>query len=235
MNNHHQKILLELSKYQTITGNKEEKHNKYIGSNKVSHVMNTKRKIEIAKQLLKNNPKLSPADYINLLNSLFDGKSHTELSIASKILEYSPKLRRHIQPNLLNKWLSNAEGWSEVDSICQSNFKADEILSNWSEWKKIIAKFVIDKNIHKRRASLVLLTYPVSKSDNKRLSNLAFTNIDKLKKEKNILITKAISWLLRSLVANHREEIKIYLKKNKNNLPRIAIRETTRKLITGKK
>lgn len=235
MNNYHQKILVELSKYQIINNDNKVRHNRHIGSNKISHDLNTKKKIKIAKQFIKKNPQLSFNEYIGLLNSLYNGKSHTEISIASKILEHTPKLRKYIKPELLNKWLANVEGWAEVDSICQSNFKAEEILSNWSEWKKIISKFSTDENIHKQRACLVLLTYPVRKSDDERLSKLAFTNIDKLKREKNILITKAVSWLLRSLIANNRKEVEIYLEKNKNSLPKIAIRETTRKLITGRK
>ena len=101
--------------------------------------------------------------------------------------------------------------------------------------EKNISQFSMDKNIHKRRASLVLLTFPVRKSQDKRLSDLAFTNIEKLKNENDILITKAISWLLRSLIANHRKEVEIYIDKNINSLPKIAIRETKRKLTTGRK
>ncbi|MBI2314815.1 DNA alkylation repair protein [Candidatus Daviesbacteria bacterium] len=35
------------------------------------------------------------------------------------------------------------------------------------------------------------------------MADLAFENIDKLKAEKDVLITKAISWVLRSLIKNH--------------------------------
>ncbi len=235
MNNYYQELFAEISKYQIIGNDKRQKYNKYIGSNKISHALRTKKKIEIAKRFIRNHSQLSFNEYTDLLNSLYNGRSHTEISIASKILRYTPRLRKHIKPELLNDWLENVEGWAEVDSICQSNFRAEEILSRWDKWKKTISKFSTDKNIHKQRASLVLLTYPVGESNDKRLSKLAFTNIDKLKMKKDILITKAVSWLLRSLILNHRKEVKDYLNKNKNTLPKIAIRETSRKLITGKK
>ncbi|MDP2951009.1 MAG: DNA alkylation repair protein, partial [bacterium] len=64
---------------------------------------------------------------------------------------------------------------------------------------------------------------------------LAFENIEKLKPEKDILITKAISWLLRNLIKYHKKEVADYLKKNKNSLPKIAVRETEKKIKTGKK
>ena len=53
--------------------------------------------------------------------------------------------------------------------------------------------------------------------------------------EKDILITKAISWLLRSLVKYHKNEVDQVIEQNKETLPKIAIRETKRKIETGRK
>jgi 3-methyladenine DNA glycosylase AlkD len=75
----------------------------------------------------------------------------------------------------------------------------------------------------------------VRDSDDTRLADLAFTNIDKLKKDKEILVTKAISWLLRDLIKHNRQRVETYLKENENMLPRIAFRETRAKLLTGRK
>jgi 3-methyladenine DNA glycosylase AlkD len=91
------------------------------------------------------------------------------------------------------------------------------------------------KNINKRRASMVLLCKPLTRSDDERLSKTALQMIDSLKGEKEILITKAISWTLRSMVKLHRSELSKYLNKNKTSLPAIAVRETATKLKTGRK
>jgi 3-methyladenine DNA glycosylase AlkD len=136
---------------------------------------------------------------------------------------------------VLNKWLENLEGWAEIDSICQNKFKAKEILGNWGEWHNFLNSWNISSQISKRRASLVLLTGPVGQVNDKRLSTLAFENIDNTKGEKDILITKAISWLLRSLIKNNKEEVSRYLEENKESLPKIATRETKVKLKHGKK
>ena len=80
---------------------------------------------------------------------------------------------------------------------------------------------------------MVFLTTPVSQSADKRLSDLAFENIDRLKHEKDILITKAISWILRSLVKHHKKEVSKYLEDSKESLPKIAIRETKNKITYG--
>ena len=72
-------------------------------------------------------------------------------------------------------------------------------------------------------------------SDDSRLSKLAFEQIENLKSEKEILITKAVSWLLRALVKFHQKEVFQYLEKNKDSLPKIAYREALSKALTGKK
>ena len=235
MNKYHQELLKELKIFPQVLDKDNFWHNAYIGSKKISYKINAVKKKEIIKNWLKKHPQLAEKEFIKLLHSLYNGQTHTEISFAGKLLEYAPKLRKGVKPPFLDSWLTKVEGWAEVDSLCQSNFTAGELLSNWLEWKQLITKLSQDKNIHKRRASLVLLTNPVRKCSDKCLSELAFSNIDKLKSEEHILITKAISWLLRSLIEYHRKEVKEYIEKNAKFLPKIAIRETTNKLRTGKK
>ena len=193
----------------------------------------TQRKI--IKEWTKNHPGLTQSEYIELLSSLYQGDSVNEISLAGELLESFPKLRKSVEPKHLDAWLNNVRGWAEVDSICQSKFTAEELLTNWNGWKHLLAKLASDDNIHKRRASLVLLTKPVRDSEDTRLANLAFKNIDKLKKEREILVTKAVSWLLRALVKHHRRRVETYLKENQSTIPKIALRETWTKLLTGRK
>lgn len=176
-----------------------------------------------------------PKEFKGLLYSLSRGKSHSEFGVIGKLLEYLPEYRKKLEPWFLDSWLDYAEGWAEVDCICQGNFTEEEILSKWPEWSKLVKDFSNSENVHKRRASLVLLTGPVRHSEDGRLSDLAFKNIDKLKGEKDILITKAISWLLRDLTKNHRNKVEHYLEKNADSLPKIAVRETKNKLKSGRK
>lgn len=233
MNKHHQEIV---KLYASYRGNYSSKHDSnYAGSRKFSYPISIPESRKLVKSWLKANSPLTPKDYRQLLDSLSRGRSHNEFNAIGKLLEYCPKLRQALDPESLDLWFDKAEGWAEVDTICQGNFTAEEILSRWPVWRKLIQNFAADKNVHKRRASLVLLTGPVRRSADSRLSKLAFENIDKLKSEKDILITKAISWLLRDLVANHRRQVEAYIRLNKNSLPKIAIRETQNKLRTGRK
>ena len=236
MNKYHQEILKELKKHVGEgTKYQKEREKSYDGTTKLSYSIKIPIKEQITKDWLSEHPNLSFPKYLSLLDSLYQGKSHDEISIAGKLLKLAPKLRRKIEPNSLNKWLDFVEGWAEVDSLCQSNFTAEEILERWKEWQNLIINLSKDSNVHKRRASLVLLTKSVRDSTDSKLADLAFTVTDRLKSEKDILITKAISWLLRDLIKNNRRLVKSYLEENLDTLPKIAIRETRNKLLTGRK
>ena len=119
--------------------------------------------------------------------------------------------------------------------LCSGVFTADEILANWPAWEPLIRGLSRDRNINKRRAALVFLTVPVRYSDDQRLSELGFEVIRALQPEREIIITKAVSWLLRSMVRYHERAVSAYLKKNQSSLPAVAVRETKRKIAMGRK
>lgn len=207
---------------------------KYLGSNKTFHGFSSLQMRILVKTFLDEN-KLDKSQTIELLNSLYkNSTTYTEIALAAMILPYTP-LIKSFDPNHLDLWLNYTHGWAENDVLCQSNFSADILISNWNSWQKILKKFNQNSNINKRRASLVLLTKPLRQSDDTQLSKITFENIENLKSEKEILITKAVSWALRSLVKFHREEVLRYLDKSKDTLPKIAYREALSKALTGKK
>ncbi|MDP2860852.1 MAG: DNA alkylation repair protein [bacterium] len=205
-----------------------------LGTGKFCYKISVPARRKIARGWVKTND-ISPDEFINLLNLLYHGRSHEEISFAGLLLEGMPALRKTVPPEKLEEWLGHTEGWAEVDSLCQSNFSAVEVLGKWSKWKKLIEKLSQNSNPHKIRASMVLLVKPSRESSDPRISDLALAMIERHKEKTSILITKAISWLLRSLITNHRSEVEGYLSKNRLTLPKIAVRETERKLLTGKK
>ena len=144
-----------------------------------------------------------------------------------------PQFRQQLPTSVVDQLFDHTHGWAEVDITC--SFSAEDMLANWPAWQNLLCRFNVDKNIHKRRASLVLLTQPLRHSSDQKFVDIALANVDKLKSETDILITKAISWVLRSMITFHPEIVKEYLDKNKDSLPKIAVREVSTKLLTGKK
>ena len=81
----------------------------------------------------------------------------------------------------------------------------------------------------------MLLTAPIAQSADEGILKLSLALIDRLKSEKDKRVAKAISWLLRKGVKQHRAAIGDFLDSRADSLPAIAVRETRKKLSTGKK
>lgn len=232
----HKEILKRLETYKK-SGDKKTNEwvQHYLGSNKPTLGIRTGEMIKMAKEIVAEND-FDEKSLVALLDSLYSKAStFAEMDMAARILGQVPELRKNLEPECLDYWLNFTQGWAEDDLLCQSNFTAEELLSKWNKWEKLLKKFAKDKNINKRRASMVLLTKSLRQSDDDRLSKLAFEQVEKLKEEKDILITKAVSWLLRSLVKFHKEEVAKYLEENKESLPKIAYREALNKVNNGTK
>lgn len=178
---------------------------------------------------------LNPGEAMNILDDLFLTDTFEDFNFAGKLLTRLPGVRRTLRLSRVEKWVLHSNGWAECDSICQSLFQGKEIPPRWDEWQKTIRKFSKSKNIQLRRASLVLQTKPTRESSNSELRELAYETIERLKHEKETLVTKAVSWLLRSLARQDKKEVFRYLQKNKESLPKIAYRETMKKLKTRRK
>jgi 3-methyladenine DNA glycosylase AlkD len=208
----------------------------YDGNTEKSYPLSSAQLRKIVKNRVKGDKTIRLEDYTALLRSIYSSsQSSTEKYLGGYLLEYMPKLRKEIDPWLVDAWLENLTGWAQVDSLCQSKFTAEDMLDKWDVWKSVLDALNLSSNVNKRRASLVLLTGPVRKSGDSRLANRALFNIERLQAEKDILITKAISWLLRDMIKLHRTRVTKYLEQNGYMLPRIAVRETRRKLTTGRK
>jgi 3-methyladenine DNA glycosylase AlkD len=233
MNPLHKEILVQIQHH----SGKPTQHtflDSYLGNSHPRYPISIPALRAIAREWMKAHKELSVSKFAALLSSLIKGKSGTEKCMVGILLDYSTPEQRKFDPTLFNSWLNYVEGWAEVDSLCTGRYSDSEIPGQWKTWKLQLIQFSKNKNIHKRRASLVLLCSPLRKSHDPRLATMALQNVDQLKNEKEILITKAISWVLRSMVKHHRAALIQFLKEE-SGLPAIAVRETRRVLETGRK
>jgi 3-methyladenine DNA glycosylase AlkD len=234
MDRHHKALLAEIRKHR-----RERQHSQandsYLSSGHHYYDVSAPARRKLSRAWLKENRTIPANEFLGVLDSLVRGKSHEEKTVACILLAYHFDGRSAVGPKELDVWLDHLVGWAEIDSLCSNVFKPGELLGKWKKWAKFIRKLARDRNINKRRAALVFLTGPVRYSRDPRLAALAFEVIAKLKPERDIIITKAVSWLLRSLVKNHKRAVAAYVQNNRKTLPAIAARETTRKIKTGRK
>ena len=190
----------------------------------------------VIRQWLAGHRAADPRELATVVDALLTrGDTYEEQTAGGEVLRLRADVRLLVEPRQLEGWLDFQVGWAEVDSLCQSTFPAEQLLEGWPEWSSLLLRLSESGNINKRRAALVLLTGPVAHSEDRRLSELAFTLIDRLRHERPILITKAVSWLLRCLVKQHRDDVARYLERRQGDLPAIAVRETKTMLATGTK
>lgn len=207
----------------------------YLGNSHPRYPINTPTLRAIAKEWMREHRDMTAREFAAMLTSLVKGRSGTEKVMVGILLDNATKEQKQFDPKLFDQWLDHLIGWAEIDSVCTGKYCLSEIPGNIPAWKKILAGFVKSKNINKRRASIVFLCSPLAQCNDPRLAEIALTNVDRLKSEKEIIITRAISWVLRSMVKLHRQALENYLKENEKTLPAIAVRETRIKLTTGRK
>ncbi len=235
MKNKHHAEILELINKNAGKATKHTDLDNYLGTSHPRYPITVPLLRTIAKDWMKAHSDLTATHFSTLLTSLIKGESSTEKCMAGILLDYATKEQRQFNPKLFDGWLNELEGWAEVDTLCTGKYTSTEIINQWESWEPILLRFAVSRNIHKRRASIVCLCSPLRTHSDKRLADCAIQNIEVLKSEKDILITKAISWVLRTLIKHHRKKVESYLKENSSTLPDIAVRETRVKLKTGRK
>jgi 3-methyladenine DNA glycosylase AlkD len=209
----------------------------YTGDTHIHYGLRVPEMRAFVKEWLKaHKATLTYDDWLATIDELYKSDSLEEKSFASNLLARFPKFRQQLPLAKMVEWLEELEGWAEVDSASYGNFSGKEMLDRWDEWEPFLREIAANANIHKRRASLVFLTKPIRETENDdRFFNLALEFIEQLKHEKHKLITKAISWVLRESIKQHRNAVAAYVEQNEDSLPAIARREFKKKLETGKK
>lgn len=235
MKNVHHSELLEAIKTNSGTGTAHTFDDAYLGNSHPRYAISAPVLRQIAKEWIKDHRELTSSEFSTLITSLVEGESSTEKLFAGILLDYAGKAQKDFNPKLFLNWLKHLEGWAEIDAVCTNKYTRTHMIQNWDEWQPILEQLSKKNNLNMKRASLVFLCTPVSHSSDPRLAAQAFRTITTLRHHKEILITKAISWLLRSMVRHYRKDLQVYLKNNEGTLPRIAVRETVKKLETGTK
>lgn len=207
----------------------------YLGNSHPRYPINNQAMRGIAREFMRAHKAMGPDEFSRLLGSLIHGPSSTEKMMAGFLLDYSQLPQRKFKPSLFEGWLQELVGWVEVDTLCTGKYSRTEVPAQWRAWDPLLKKFSKSPNISLRRASLVLLCAPARYTQDTAIADRAFDNIRRVTGEREVLITKAISWLLRSMIALYRKEVKEFIETNADKLPAIAVRETRTKLTTGTK
>ncbi len=234
MNPHHQSILRRIRATKPGRGQTTQRP-EHLGTARKWYGLKNDQRRQIMLDFCAAHKDLAFDDWLALIDSLYHGDSYEERCAPQTLFRKYPRYRRRLPLAQLDAWLGCLNGWAEVDGTCQTVFSDKDLLADWDGWSALLNSLAGDGDVNKRRAALVLLTAPISQSEDPRILELSLQLIDRLRGDKDKRITKAISWLLRKGIKQHREAIAAYLEANAPALPAIAVRETRKKLATGKK
>ena len=208
---------------------------RYLGTRSTYLSIKTDKIRNFLKVFKRSHKDLSYDKFIQILDDLYSEDVFEVKNSASFLISIYYEHRRVLDLKKLNEWLYHLNGWAEIDTMCQNNFPGKEVFSRFNEWKPLLKGFSTHKDISHRRASMVLLLKTVRSINDPQVRDLAFDNIRANRESRDILITKSISWILRTMINLYREDVRDFLSENEAVLPAIAIRETRKKLLTGKK
>src|SRR5690349_9667721 len=214
MKNIHHREILKLIEDNSGKATQHTFLDSYLGNSHPRYPISAPVLRRIAKEWMKAHKDLTAKTFSDLLTSLIEGKSSTEKCMAGILLDCSTSDQRKFDPSLFDKWLDHLIGWAEVDSVCTGTYTKSEIPGNIKQWKSLLTKFSKSKNIQKRRASIVILCSPLSQLRYDILAEIALNRVDGLESVKEILVTRAIAWVLRGMIRYHKDVVSAYIGEN---------------------
>lgn len=188
----------------------------------------------IVRQWTREHRQTPAREVLALVNALYSAPSFDERLMASYILSQNTRVIPGITETQWNRWITCIDNWAVSDNICGVPL-GTWILADPARGEHYLKKLITSKNIWARRVAIVVLTWVVWYDNSPRWKDLAFSFIRKTMHERDVIMTKAVSWILRALIQYHAPAVRAFLKKYEKELPAIARREAVNKLTTGRK
>lgn len=210
MHSSHKEILDQIKSHAGIAG-KHLVSETYLGNSHPRYPISMPDLRLLCRTWMKENKHLKSQELVEILDSIVEGDSFTEKCVAGILLDYATPEQRNFNIKNFDRWLDHLEGWAEIDTLCTGKYSLLEVPGNLSAWHAQLERWSKSKNIGKRRASLVFLCSPISHSGVNDIGDMALDLISRLMHEREILITKAVSWLLRSMIRHHREKVAMFV------------------------
>jgi len=187
---------------------------------------------KIAKDWSKKNKDIRDRDFLNLIQALWKQPIFELRSLAQELLMAHKKFLRQFDWKVGEFWLKDVDNWSHCDVL------STQILGFLVLWDKSylnnLKSYLKKPGRWHRRAGIVSLLQLIRKREIKAKEVLRM--IDEIKNDKDPMIQKAISWVLREMIrAGFNQEVDVYLHQNKNIFATYVIREVDNKLRTGLK
>jgi len=122
----------------------------------------------------------------------------------------------------IDKYVTN---WAKCDTFCNHN--VGYFVEQYPDYLNKLKEMATSSNRWMRRASAVSLIVPARKG---KFLNTIFEIANILLLDKDDLVQKGYGWMLKAASETHQNEVFEYVLKNKNVMPRTALRYAIEKM-----
>lgn len=183
------------------------------------------KRAKIQKDLFLRHPILTESHLEREVRALFKSQERELHYAAIDLLFHYRHLWSKKTLVLVEKLIEEKSWWDTVDTLASKILgtlliQFRDLIPTVSAWKR-------DKNLWKRRSSLIFQLQWKEKTDEK----LLFQTILSLAAEKEFFIQKAIGWALRQYARTNPKAVTEFVKKNEMSLSPLAKREAIRALV----
>ncbi len=181
---------------------------------------------QISKKYFKSLKGKTKKEIFDLCEQLMKSGYFEETMVACRWAYFVHKQYEPSDFDLFEKWIEKyISNWACCDTLC--NHPVGEFLEMYPEFVPKLKKWAKSKNRWMRRASAVSLIWPaIHGKFLKEILDIA----DILLLDKDDLVQKGYGWMLKSASQSHQKEIFDYLIKNKDIMPRTALRYAIEKM-----
>ena len=180
----------------------------------------------ISGKYFKETKNLNKKEIFKLCEKLFKSGTNEEETIAT---DWCFKIKNNYMKKdfkIFESWIDNyISNWASCDGFCTHNIgyfiiRFPEFIHKLKEWTKSGNRWL-------KRASAVSFIYPAKKKkyikDILEIADLLLTDNDDM-------VQKGYGWMLKEASKYHRKEVFDYVMKNKNMMPRTALRYAIEKM-----
>lgn len=143
--------------------------------------------------------------------------------------DWSYFIRNNYQPadfKIFEKWVNDyVSNWASCDTLC--NHTIGTFIEMYPKYIESLKKWAKSKNRWVKRASAVTLIIPARRG--KFLEEI-FEISDILLLDKDDLVQKGYGWMLKAASEAHQKEVFDYVMKDKDKMPRTALRYAIEKM-----
>jgi 3-methyladenine DNA glycosylase AlkD len=168
-----------------------------------------------------------------LIEALWVAPSLEEHALALLLLDHHRRRIPELAWECFDRWRRGLDTWGTTDGLGCLVF-GPWLAADLDTRRQTLSLLIADRDLWSRRLALVG-TVPLNRKPATAIPDLTLELIDRVKHERDPMITKAVSWALRELTKTHKPRVVAYLVATRAELAPLVIREVENKLRTGLK